>query len=335
VPNSLVHDDVWALLRDDAGSIWVGSTGGLSYRLFDSGVVSTVLGATLRPQSPSGSDIAAILPSRDGSIWLGFLTGGADRIDPVLGRVETLVPDHGQPETALPQDALFALAEDADGRSYFATRRGLYVRDDHTSPLRLVQIPGRDRHTSVTALSFEKGVLWIGGEDDGVWGLVPGRGKDAGTLVLGPADNIHLPDPGIQVMRRGAGDDLWVGTRNGLNLINLSGRTLEHVAAAPRDPMGLPGRFVSCLLFDRQGRLWVGTFGGGLAVMTGRNAQGQPRFRRLGTAEGLPHVNVDSLQMDGAGMIWAGTDDGMALIDPVAVTVRPVRRADGDRKSVV
>lgn len=329
LPNSLVHDDVWSLLRDDAGSVWVGTTGGLSYRPFDSGIVSTIFGGTLRPKAPRGSDVSVIRPTRDGRFWLGYLTGGADLIDPVKGLIDTVTPEQDNPEAGLPQDAVFAIAEDADGRVYFASRRGLYIREPGRSGLRLTTIPGRDRHTAVTTLSFEEGVLWIGGEDDGIWGVVPGGGDGIGTVVLGRADGLHLPDPGVTVTRRGQGDDLWVGTRNGLVLIDLTARTSSLIPAAPTDPMGLPARFVSCLLFDRQGRLWVGTFGGGLALMTGRDAEGRPRFRRLGTADGLPHANVDSLQMDGSGAIWAGTDDGLALIDPVAMTVRPVRRADG------
>lgn len=329
LPNSLVHDDVWSLLRDDAGSVWVGTTGGLSYRPFDSGVVSTIFGATMRPHAPRGSDVSVVRPTRDGRFWLGYLTGGADLIDPVKGLIETITPEQDNPETGLPQDAMFAIAEDAEGRIYFATRRGLYIREPGRKDLRLAQIPGRNRHAAVTTLSFESRVLWIGGEDDGIWGIVPGGGDTAGTLVLGRSDNLQLPDPGVMIIRRGKGDDLWVGTRNGLVLVNLAARTTSLIPAAPTDPSGLPARYVSCLLFDQQGRLWVGTFGGGLAMMTGRDADGQPRFRRLGTADGLPHANVDSLQMDGAGMIWAGTDDGLALVDPVAMKVRPVRRADG------
>lgn len=329
LPNSLVHDDVWSLLRDDAGSIWVGTTGGLSYRPFDSGVVSTIFGGTLRPRAPRGSDVSVIHPTRDGRFWLGYLTGGADLIDPVRGLIDTVTPQQDDPEAGLPQDAVFAIAEDAGGRVYFASRRGLYAREPRQTGLRLITIPGRDRNAAVTALSYEDGILWVGGEDDGIWGVVPGGGEAAGTVVLGQSDGIVLPDPGVMVIRRGQGDDLWVGTRNGLALINLTSRTATVIPADPTDPMGLPARYVSCLMFDRQGRLWVGTFGGGLAMMTGRDAEGRPRFRRLGTADGLPHANVDSLQMDGSGAIWAGTDDGLALIDPVAMKVRPVRRADG------
>lgn len=327
LPNSLAHDDVWTLLRDDAGSLWVGTTGGLSYHPHDGGLISTIFGASLRPNGLSGADILAVLPTRDGRFWLGYPTGAADLVDPVKGRLVSLTPDPARPDKTLPPDALYALAEDDAGNVYFATRRGLYGRDPSSGAIRLIPVPGRDPRAALGALSFAKGVLWLGGEEDGIWGIIPGRTiHDPPRTVLGP---VKLSDLGIGFILRGHGDDLWAGTRDGLNRIDLRTGAVEHVAADPHDPAALPGRFITCLLFDEEGRLWVGTFGGGIAVMQGRDADGRPRFRQLGLADGLPHLNVGSLQMDGAGIIWAGTDDGLAMINPHSLAIRPVRRADG------
>jgi diguanylate cyclase (GGDEF)-like protein len=327
LPNSLAHDDVWALLRDDAGSLWAGTTGGLSYHPHDPGLISTIFGASQRPNGLTGADIMAVLPTRDGRFWLGYPAGGADLVDPETGLVASLKPDPTRPGRSLPPDALYGLAEDDRGIVYFATRRGLYGRDPASGAVRLIPVPGRDPRASLATVSFAKGVLWLGGEEDGIWGIITGaRIDDPPQPVLGP---VKLSDPGVGVILRGYGDDLWVGTRDGLNRIDLGSGAIEHIAADPNDQATLPARFVTCMSFDGAGRLWVGTFGGGVAVMEGRDAAGRPHFRRLGLAEGLPHVNVGSLQMDGAGTLWAGTDDGLAMINPQTLAIRPVRRADG------
>lgn len=320
VANSLAHNDVWALLRDTAGSLWVGSTGGLSYHPRSPGLISTILASPERVGGLSASDPISLLAARDGRLWLGYLDGGVDLIDPARGRTASLRPGRD-----LPPDVVFAMAEGARGTVYIGTRRGLYRSDRAGRGARLVTMAGRDPHAAVTALAFDAGILWIGGEDSGLFGVAP----DSGRVIFGPKDRAKLADGGIATIRRGKGGDLWIGTRNGLYRLDLATRRVEHVAADPADRAALPGRYVVALLIDRQGRLWAGTFGGGLAVMTGRDAGGRPRFRRLGIAEGLPHLNVDSLQMDGAGTIWAGTDDGLARIDPVSLAVRPVRQADG------
>lgn len=319
VANSLAHNDVWALLRDTAGSLWVGSTGGLSYHPRSTGLISTILASPERVRGLTGTDPIALLPTR-GGLWLGYLDGGVDLIDPVRGRIASL-----RPGRELPPDVVFAMAEGDDGGIYIGTRRGLYRTGRSGQGTRLVRVAGRDPHAGVTALAFDAGILWIGGEDTGLLGM----DADSGRLVFGPRDRAKLADGGITSIRRGHGHDLWVGTRNGLYRIDVKTRAVEHLAPDAGDRAALPGRYVVALLIDRQGRLWVGTFGGGLGVMTGRGADGRPRFRRLGLAEGLPHLNVDSLQMDGAGTIWAGTDDGLARIDPVSLAVRAVRQADG------
>src|SRR6185437_1418561 len=56
---------------------------------------------------------------------------------------------------------------------------------------------------------------------------------------------------------------------------------------------------------------------------------GDVRFRHIRKADGLPNDNGDKLLEDGAGMIWAATDDGLAIIDPDSLAVRPLSRANG------
>lgn len=333
--NSLAHDDVWTLLRDDAGSVWVGGTGGLSYHPRDNGLISTIYGGSQRLAGLSAPDVLSIHATRDGKLWLGYLDGGADLIDPMAGRITTLRPDQSRPEQALPPDVISAITEGDGGTVYFATRRGLYALGQDGS-LQRVTVPGRDPQGSVISLVFDAGVLWIGGEHDGLWGYAASPphgaagGAAGGKVVFGGAgDTARLTNPSLDILRRGAGRDLWVGTQNGLNRIDLATRAVERIMADPLNPEALPAHMVKALLVDHQDRLWVGTYGGGLAVMTGRAADGTPRFHRFGLADGLPHLNVDALEIDGAGMIWAATDDGLARIDPATLLIHPVRRAEG------
>ncbi len=330
LPTSLAHNDIWALLVDNAGSLWAGGTGGLSYHPPDPGLVTTIFGMQDRPGSLSSGDVLSILPTRDGHVWLGYIDGGADVIDPMRGRIAALRPDPARPDRSLPQESVFAMVEAGRDQVFLGTRRGLYAAGLAARGARLVRVAGRDPHLAINALAYDDGVLWVGGEYDGVWGIAPGRSPGStGRIVFGPADAAKLSNPDVNIILRGTGRDLWVGTRNGLNRIDLASHAVEAVAADPADPHALPGRFVSALQIDRRGRLWVGTFGGGLALLTGRDAGGHLRFRRFGTAQGLPHVNVDSLSIDGGGTLWAGTDDGLARIDPDSLAIRGVGPADG------
>ncbi len=330
VPTSLAHDDLWSLLRDKTGAMWVGGTGGLSYHPPNSGQITTIFGAQQRPGALSASDVVSVLATRDGHVWLGYLDGGIDVIDPLHGRIAALRPSRAYPDRSLPRETVFAMVEGDRGEVYIGTRRGLYASTLSARTVRLLKWKGRDPDLPVNALLHEAGVLWIGGEYDGLWGLVPGKtASTTNRIVFGPENAARLTNLHVNLLVRGSGQDMWIGTRDGLNRFDLSTHEIEPITPDPTNPRGLPAGFVAALQLDRAGRLWVGTFGGGLAVSAGRDARGRLRFRRFGLSDGLPHLNVDSLALDGGGALWAGTDDGLARIDPRNLAIHAMKPADG------
>jgi len=82
--------------------------------------------------------------------------------------------------------------------------------------------------------------------------------------------------------------------------------------------------FITALYTDRQQRLWVGTYGGGIKLLEPDGQQ-----RRIGLAEGLPDETVNALLEDGQGQLWVSTDNGLARIHPKTLEVRALRRAEG------
>ena len=67
---------------------------------------------------------------------------------------------------------------------------------------------------------------------------------------------------------------------------------------------GLLGEFVTSLLEDREGTLWVGTDGEGLFQGKGG------RFRRFGAIRDLPNPRVVALHEDREGALWIGCFGG-------------------------
>ena len=140
-----------------------------------------------------------------------------------------------------------------------------------------------------------------------------------------------LTDQRVMVLARGAAGELWVGTRNGLNRVEpgqgASAGTVVQFPAGPDQPRGLSAGFVTALMLDAGGQLWVGSYGGGIDVLP---APGRgDAIQRLGTAQGLPDGTVNALLQDLQGRVWASTDDGLARIDPLRLSVRSLRRAEG------
>jgi len=74
-----------------------------------------------------------------------------------------------------------------------------------------------------------------------------------------------------------------------------------------------PNYIVSLLVDRRDGAVWAGTWGGGLARFDGA------AFTSYTTAEGLPSNHIFMLYQDPEGELWAGTSDGLARMAKGAV----------------
>jgi signal transduction histidine kinase/ligand-binding sensor domain-containing protein len=84
------------------------------------------------------------------------------------------------------------------------------------------------------------------------------------------------------------GDGLWHIKSNG---------SARHLT----EKDGLPSLFITCWFQDREGDVWIGTAGGGIARIR------ESIFHVFGESEGLPGKVVRSVCADSEGKIWAGT----------------------------
>jgi len=112
---------------------------------------------------------------------------------------------------------------------------------------------------------------------------------------------------------------LWFGTEDGLN--RYDGLTFRVYKRDPEDPDSLGFSYIKALHEDRTGRLWIGTFGGGLS----RYDRGTDRFIRYQYRKGDPSsLSSDSVQAlceDRSGALWIGTTSGLNHYDPQTDTI--------------
>ena len=106
----------------------------------------------------------------------------------------------------------------------------------------------------------------------------------------------------VSALLQARSGDLWLATGWALagmewGVLRYDGSRLHAFTTAD----GLAHNRVRTLLEDRQGRLWFGTFGGGLSCYDGEG------FETYSTADGLADDEVVSLLEDGAGDLWVGT----------------------------
>jgi len=113
-----------------------------------------------------------------------------------------------------------------------------------------------------------------------------------------------LPQGSIQALVQTRNGYLLLGTQEGLTRFNG-----EHFSVVPinkRESVKAPD--VRCILDDRDGTLWVGTYGDGLFH---RRPEGNQVFT---TADHLAGDTVLCIAQDASGAVWAGTETGLSRI---------------------
>jgi len=93
-------------------------------------------------------------------------------------------------------------------------------------------------------------------------------------------------------------------------VFDLKTHAIERIFPEPANSSALAAGYITSLLTDVRGRLWIATFGGGVNILESRDAHGKPQLRRLGTAQGLNNDNVNKLLEDSKRNIWVSTTTG-------------------------
>jgi diguanylate cyclase (GGDEF)-like protein len=316
-PGSLAEDDAVALFRERSGLILVAGMRVLSQHDPRQRAVLSLL------MEKGGTSIKAVAAMPDGRVWMGVNSGGISVLDPVTGAVTPLLPaGRGAAADALAGSRVLAMARGPGDTVWIGTRRGLFRASVDGQNVEQITIAGRDVAAQVWVMACIGPTLWMGGPD-GLWALDPGASGMQGMPRVLRRETTSLGDTRVTAIARGAGSALWVGTRTGLVRLDTVTGATTAMSTGTGKPGLLPSGYVSSLLFDRRGRLWVTVYGSGIGVLEAGT------LRRIGIKEGLPDVGVNKVLEDGTGRLWVSTDDGLALIDPVTLAVRTLQQSQG------
>ncbi|HET7103905.1 MAG TPA: diguanylate cyclase [Terracidiphilus sp.] len=287
--DGLSNDTVWAMARDGASRLWVGTDSGLDY--FPSNGNTPVAWH----QSGIGTgQVVALAKAPDGAMWIGTQQGSVARINPgTLIAQQWKVPE------------VYRMLVDTQKRLWIATAGGLYVVDTlaRGEAPHLFDGPSLPAaKTRFTNLCLDpQGGVWTTSEQ-GVFHLDQNKWVhiDTGTLPIRP-DVIAVDGQG----------NLWMAdsSRN-LMKLQLTGNSITSTQTITRPE--LLSEQVVALMVDSRGWLWVGQ-DAGVSVYDGHS------WRSFTKDDGLiwNDVNSDSLMEDQDGSIWIGTTGGLShLLQP-------------------
>ena len=117
---------------------------------------------------------------------------------------------------------------------------------------------------------------------------------------------------------------LWVGTQNGIFVIDENKGTNIHITEDLTHPYGLNDKMVRTIYSDRSGGIWVGTMFGGVNYRANEMIHFE-KYVSTPSDNSLSSRKVRELAEDYMGRIWIGTEDGgINVLEPSTGEVHPV-----------
>jgi diguanylate cyclase (GGDEF)-like protein len=217
--------------------------------------------------------------------------------------------DRWQTEQGLPMNTVQSVYQTRDGALWVGTGGGLARFDG----MRFVAVESSPVPELVARPVFgflqdAEGRLWIG-HSRGAAVYRQGRFEVGFGVELTAGRRVWA-------FAQAADGAVWAATENGLV------RWHDGATRVYREADGLPTNRLRALAFDTEGRLWIGTTGGGLVSLV------DGRFTVLKPEQGFPHLEVRHLLADPAGGMWAATA-GAGLVHVQQGVIRSYTVADG------
>jgi diguanylate cyclase (GGDEF)-like protein len=219
------------LLVENNNTLWIGTVENGLFRIQDG-----QLEHLSAEEGLPNNRITSLFIDREGSLWLGT-NGGLFRLRDAP--FSALTEDKG-----LSDNFVRTLLQGKEGEIYIGTSRGLNVFQND----QLRALEGPIVSSSVLSLAqAPDDAIWVGSYSQGLARWQDGQVQQVFTRESGLFSN--------EVRAILPVDDrtLWVGTVNGLNIIED-----QEVTALPQQ-QDLPSPFISSLLHAPDGRIWIGT----------------------------------------------------------------------------
>ena len=232
----------------------------------------------------------------------------------------------------LPSSYVSTMTQDQDNKIWFATSDWISSFDGYSvHDLKKPEQAGLSRPV-INKLFFDReGYLWIA-TLQGVF-CYDVKTKEYQYLLFNTSDILHKSNIVYDITADKTGT-LYFATRNGIySLTGKDASPMRLTSFAYHESFNEKTkceRIARCLLFDKQGYLWVGTEGHGLLKINMRDNSSERFSTTDRPVASLPQDFVETLHEDILGMIWIGTSDGVCMYDPAKSTFHPVSLTKND-----
>ncbi len=307
-----------ALLRDQAGRLWVGTLDAGLELMEKPGVFTHHRHDPNNANGISHNRVSSLAEDKNGRIWVGTYGGGVNVYDPATGAFQRYRHDPAQ-ANGIGSDLVTYVRVDRAGTVWIGTDgAGLQHVDAATGKFSAFVHDARDPGSLVqdvvgTLYEDRQGQLWVGTFLGGVDMLRRPR-HPFHYFRHQPNDPSSLSESSVGCFLEDVSGTIWIGMERGwLNRYDRNTRTFSHY----RFPIGMPGgNALLALHQDRKGRIWVGSYRGGLARFDPATGRFTTYRRKESDPKTLSDDEVWTIAEDEHGILWLGTNGGVDAFNP-------------------
>ena len=310
-PESLAGEDVWSMLRDRQGNIWVG--------MFYNGLAlhKNLRNLVFRHQGRqsggdlSGNMIRPIIVVDDAHILAGAEDGGLNLLNLTNDTLEDLTFPGPDGKSLNIQ----GLCLDGNDLWIATFGNGMFRMD---FPSRKILKNYLSDLSAATVYRTKSGDIYMG-TTAGLYRYDRAQDRFQSCPEFGSAF--------IHAMFEDSRGDLWIGSYGNGVWTGKDGE-FRHISTADK-AFGLTSDYITCIREDSRHRVWVLTEAGG-ACYAGMDeiASGEFQFRNISRKTGLPSSIACCIQEDLDQVLWITTTHGIVKLAPDDLTIREVYLED-------
>jgi len=298
------------IYKDSKGNVWFGTKNGLYVQKYKSNIY--ILYLLNSRKSFAINEVYSIKEDDNHRLWIGSLQGGLDCLPDAIYTPKTLSIIN------VAEGSVMDLLIDKQKRLWFASGNGLgtlnikdfnakkntsikYYKNDINNPKSISE-------NSIYSL-FEDNMndLWVGTMGSGV-NLISFRGKQFNVTSKTQGSSNTLISNLVNCVFEEE-KYLWIGTESGLDRYEKQTKTYKHFTHNNDNPSSLKSNSIFSLKKDSQGKLWVGTWAGGINIYDYKS-ESFSHFYPDGGKHSLNNENVFAIAEDQSKNMWIGTIGG-------------------------
>lgn len=276
----------------------------------------------------SQNAVLSLAQDEKGFMWMGT-SNGLNRFD---GHRFKIYQSRAEDSTTISSNNVLSLLHDSQKRLWAGTYRGLNLYNAYSDRFERINPPDGRELDYYQVYEDANRRIWVA-TGEGLFGYND-KTRSLEPIKLFPSPGIKtLPDVRAVLVDRQ--ENVWVGTTDGL--IKVTGYPqnpqIIYYRHSTQLPVALSANFITALAEDKLGRIWIGTLNSGIDVYEPGNGQFM-HINAAGENRKLVNNNVRRIQVNQAGEIWVGTQEGITILNENLEHVRDLRQNDDIPESI-